>query len=78
MSPADIAALLYAVAALGEFAARTLQQLRGGAVSDEEFEKAWAAMRGRLADANVRWQQATAHHQTKPQPVQGHSTPPAA
>lgn len=57
MNPADIAALLYAIVALGEFASRAIQQLKGDQLTDEEFNKAWTAMRQRLADANALWEQ---------------------
>lgn len=58
MNPADIAALLYAIIAIGEAASQVVQQMKGGQVSDDEFRRAWEAMRNRLADANALWAQA--------------------
>lgn len=60
MNPADIAALLYGIIALGEAAGRAIHQLKASQISDEEFERAWEAMKSRLADANALLAQARA------------------
>jgi hypothetical protein len=60
MNPADIAALLYAIIAIGEAASQAVQQMRGSQVSEDEFRRAWEAMKLRLADANALWTQAVA------------------
>jgi hypothetical protein len=59
MVGADIAAIVYAVAMLGQTAARSVEQMKREGLSEEELQRAWREMQDRIGHANDLWLHAT-------------------